>query len=111
MKRLGSCIVIVLALSMTHCASHKPVTAQPAVMEDNTAVNEGRDGMSFDQAIKVNNIREEYQWVAAHHQSLTLKQQSLQFKDKKPYDVLTFTRTNGSEQRFYFDISNFYGKF
>jgi hypothetical protein len=37
--------------------------------------------------------------------------QSLDFNDKKPYDVLTFETTDGTKKEIYFDISNFYGKF
>jgi hypothetical protein len=107
MKHFFALIFFASLLSATSCHSTKKTALQTTTVGE--ADNE-HDATSFEQAVKVRSIREEYQWVGAHHQSLELKGQALVFKDKKPFDVLTFTRTDGSEQKFYFDISSFYGK-
>ena len=104
---------ILTALLLTaSCASHKAVTPPTEVSDDDIVFDLERDGSSWEKSIVVQSVREEYQWVAAHHPGLTMKQQSLQFHGKKhPFDVLTFTDSTGKEHTFYFDIGSFYGKF
>ena len=114
MKRV---IAITLSIAVTasavSCASSKKMSTPSSSQEQSASVvqNGERDGSSFEKAVKVHSIEEEYQWVAEHHPSVQLKKQSLVFNKKKPYDILTFTRKDGSDQNFYFDISSFYGEF
>lgn len=70
----------------------------------------GSQGNSFDNAITVNSVSEEYAWLRQNHQGFTFIQQSLVFENNKPYDVLKIITSSGKEKSIYFDISSFYGK-
>ena len=111
MKLWISLTLFATLIAVTGCHSNRQAASAATVQAAADDNDFERDGSSFEKAVKIKSVREEYQWVAAHHQSLELKSQTLIFKDKKPFDVLTYKRTDGSEQKFYFDISSFYGKF
>jgi hypothetical protein len=68
------------------------------------------DGLSFENAIKVNSIAEEYDYVRRNCSKCKFLGQSLVEKKGKPYDVLMLKKENGEEVSYYFDISSFYGK-
>ncbi|RMB61081.1 hypothetical protein EAX61_06285 [Dokdonia sinensis] len=72
--------------------------------------NSKRDGSSFEKAILVKSISEEYDYVRSNCSGCQLKGQALVFDKKKPYDILTATTPDGKEKQYYFDISKFYGK-
>lgn len=70
------------------------------------------DGSTMEKAIKVGSVEEEYEIVQKKCPDCQMKSQGLNFNAQhKPFDVLTFTKPNGEEMRYYFDISKFYGKF
>jgi len=71
---------------------------------------EERDGSSFEKAIIVNSIPEEYQYVKKHCPDCKFVMQSLMQHKGKPYDVLEFEKPTGEAVSYYFDISKFYGK-
>jgi hypothetical protein len=66
------------------------------------------DGLSAATAIRVNNVRAEYEWVRQHYPSSVLLQQGLEAHAEGPRDVLTID-VDGTRLRVYFDISSFYG--
>lgn len=70
----------------------------------------GLEGSSFETAIVVNSIAEEYQWLATHFPGYSRLMQSLVYDDGKPYDILQVRLPNGEIRDFYFDISKFFGK-
>ena len=70
----------------------------------------GGDGSSPAQAVVVNSVREEYDWLQRHCPGLQFEKQSLQEVDGKPYDVHTLRTAEGEEREVFFDISRFYGK-
>lgn len=88
-------------------------TAQPAKSTVPTGqVSFGdRDGSSYENAVVVKSIKEEYEWVRVHYPGSQMQSQALMFRDKKPYDALTFKLNDGTTKTFYFDISSFFGKF
>jgi hypothetical protein len=69
------------------------------------------DGRSFQSAIVVDGISEEYAYVRSVCQDCEFVGQSLVFEKKKPYDVLKFNTPEGETKLFYFDISKFFGKY
>ena len=75
-----------------------------------TLTNAERDGSSFQKAIKVNSIPEEYQYVKKICPTCQFVMQSLAFHKNKPYDILEYKNPDGKTVSYYFDISNFYGK-
>jgi len=91
--------LISLFLIITSCSSTK-----------NTG-SSVRDGSSFEKAIKVNSVAQEYEYVKKVCSDCQLLQQSLVFNKKKPFDILKLKKSNGEEVSYYFDISKFYGNF
>ena len=68
-----------------------------------------QDGSSFEKAIVVKNVSEEYAYVKKVCPDCKFKKQSLRSQGKKHYDVL-FYDNSGTEVAYYFDITSFYGK-
>lgn len=103
------CLVLSAALLLCSCAStQRP--ASGAGSDGQTSITNERDGSSFEKAIVVNSVREEYEWMRDHHPEAQMKMQSLSKNKSKYYDILTLVMPDGSERDFYFDISRFYGK-
>ncbi len=69
-----------------------------------------RDGSSFETAIIVKSVSDEYAYIRKVCPDCLFLGQSLVFKKKKPYDVLEVKAPDGQEVSYYFDISKFYGK-
>jgi len=78
---------------------------------------EGADGSSYEKAIVIQEksetpgVNAEYKWIAEHYPGYSRGMQSLNFYNKKPYDIITIKTKDGEEKKIYFDISNFFGKF
>ena len=70
-----------------------------------------KDASSFEKAIAVPSVAAEYAWLREHYPGYKRKGQALTFQDKKPYDILTVELADGTEKKFYFDISSFFGKY
>lgn len=70
-----------------------------------------RDGSSFEKAIIVSNVPEEYEYVRRDCDDCKFIGQSLVFEKGKPYDILKFQKSDGTSTSYYFDVSKFYGKF
>lgn len=98
--------LFMLCLLASSCKSTQKATSSSTQQETSVA-----DGSSAEKAIKVKSIGEEYEWAKAHCLGCQFSGQALLFVNKKPYDALTFKLPDGSEKKFYFDISSFFGKF
>lgn len=64
----------------------------------------------YQSAIKVNNIREEYEYVRNNCVNCKVILQSLKFYGGKPFDILQVKREDVNIQDYIFDISSFFGK-
>ena len=101
---------ILICAFVIRCSSPaKTISSQIAPTE--TEQRADADGSSFEKAIVVKSIREEYEWVRARYPESKIKMQRLVFEKRTPYDVLTFAMPDGKDRDFYFDISKFYGKY
>ena len=69
-----------------------------------------KDGSSFEKAVTVNTISEEYEWLGQYFPGYKFILQSLLFDKKQPYDVLEIVTIDGETLNIYFNISKFYGK-
>jgi hypothetical protein len=75
-----------------------------------------RDGNSMASAVVIQAPNEstgvgaEYQWVADRFPGYTPGGQALLNKDGHFYDTLDITTSSGEHRKFYFDITNFFGK-
>ena len=98
MTKFNQIFILLLCFTLFNCASTQ-----------NQSVN---DGSSFEKAIKVSSVEQEYKIVQEKCLNCQFKSQGLSFNEKdKPFDILTFTKPSGEEIKFYFDISKFYGRF
>lgn len=94
--------------------SIQPVSKQgdyAAWMKEQKAIKMGDAGTSFETAIVVDNVAQEYQWVRDNYPGLDFQQQSLNSEGNKYYDILNYKDKAGVEYNFYFDITSFFGKF
>lgn len=98
MKNLKPYFLFCVLFIIASCASTK------------RSENIKKDGLSFETAIIVDSIMEEYQYVKSACPDCTKNSQALIYYKKKPYDVLTFTNAKGEVIKYHFDISNFFGK-
>jgi len=70
-----------------------------------------KDGLSFDTAIKVNSVPEEYQYIEANCKDCKFIGQSLSEYNGNMFDVIKVEKPDGSTSLYYFDIKSFFGKF
>ena len=70
-----------------------------------------KDGSSFESAIKVNSVPEEYAYIRGHCEDCELLGQSLIFENNKPFDKIDVKNKEGKEVSYYFNISSFFGKY
>ena len=109
-------LVLLLALA-TACSSTKHTTTSSSTTTAITPSTAGADGSSFEKAIVIQETSEstgvdaEYKWLSENYPGYKRGMQSLVTHEKKPYDILAITTTDGVEKKVYFDISNYFGKF
>lgn len=106
-------LFMLLLVGITSCSTQKHTTSN----SNQFTTGSGPDGSSYEKAIVIQETREkpgvdaEYAWLKAHYPGYKLNGQALNFKDKKPFDILNIKTANGETKAIYFDISNFFGKF
>jgi len=98
MKKVEKIGLTIFLIIMTSCSTTKNIG------------NIQRDGSSFEKAVLAKSISDEYKYVRKVCSDCELLGQSLNFKKKKPYDILRLKKSNGEEISYYFDISKFFGK-
>lgn len=104
-------LLFIVAALATACASTRHTSSVTDDATTATGNTNERDGTSFQQAIVVNSVREEYEWVRERYPEAQMRQQLLSKHGSRYYDILTFTMPDGTDKNFYFDIHKFYGKF
>lgn len=72
--------------------------------------NNKRDGSSYEKALIVKSISEEYKYVKKVCLNCQFLSQSLSYKNNKPYDILTLKKPDGKKVSYYFVFSFFFGK-
>ncbi|HWB28817.1 MAG TPA: VCBS domain-containing protein [Chitinophagaceae bacterium] len=113
MKKIA---IIALTAIVASCSPSKHASTSEAGKVQ-TSSNAAADGSSYEKAIVIQEQHEtsgvdaEYKWIREHYPGSKTKVQSLNYNNKKPYDVLTIVTADGTEKKIYFDISNFFGKF
>lgn len=118
MRRLKPYLFAIIIFSNLACSNTKSVSSTASNNDqksENQTLNlesadSNRDGSSFEKAIKVNSIGEEYDYVRKVCPSCKMQKQALVHNKKNPYDILYFKRPDGKEVQYYFDISSFFGK-
>lgn len=106
-------LLLIFAFSIVGCS----ITKTTSDNQNSTSVSSEQDGSSFEKAIVIEASNEsegvsaEYAWLRKNYPDCKLNRQSLVNHNKKPYDLMEITTSEGTEKTIYFDISNFYGKF
>ena len=110
MKLSIICFAFFVGLTFS-CSPSKNISSASTrdAMAVETSAN-GRDGMTFENAVIVKSVKEEYTWIATNYPGSDLQSQALIKKNGKPYDVLTFVTKDGETKTAHFDISKFFGK-
>lgn len=70
-----------------------------------------KDGSSFDKAIKVNSVSEEYKFIKSNCGDYQVIGQSLSEYKGSMFDIIDVKKPDGSIHSYYFDIKSFFGKF
>jgi hypothetical protein len=108
-----------LCLILFSCISSKKTSSQSNIYNQQTieaAPAEHQDGSSFAKAIIIrenstsSGIKAEYAWIREHYPDSKVVTQQLYHEGKKSYDVLTVEKSNGDQQKVYFNITRFFGK-
>ena len=99
------------------CATNKKATQIQKGNTNTIESSNGRDGLSYENAIIINEKSEtkgvgaEYEWIRIHYPDSKVISQALNFDKKIPYDIISIKTAEGIDLKIYFDISNFFGKF
>ena len=91
-------MTVVLAMMMAGCAATYIDSSQ------------GRDGLSFQNAVIVGSVRAEYLYIDRNYPGSNILSQVVTDNNGNPYDVVTITTKDGNDKDIYFDISRFYRK-
>ncbi len=97
MKKTSISILIAISILTVGCSSSK--------------TSQARDGLSFENAIKVNSVEKEYKLLPTLCQDCKLKTQGTTSNGSRHYDMMTMIKPNGETVVYYFDITSFYGNF
>ena len=116
-------LILFTSLMLISCSTSKKTASSsgqnnPGSATATSSQQSGKqDGLSFETAVFVKEKTErtgpasEYIWIKEHYTDYKVKQQSLVYNNKKPFDIITITFSDGKELDIYFDISNYFGKF
>ncbi|MUU78489.1 hypothetical protein [Winogradskyella endarachnes] len=112
MKKLIQLTCIIGLIFTSSCSSTKNInnSEKEEITTSKNIDNTARDGSSFEKAIIVKSIKEEYVYVKKNCINCTMLGQALAYNDKKPFDILRLKNAEGKEVSYYFDISLFFGK-
>jgi hypothetical protein len=108
-------LFLILLSIIASCRPSKEIATKPS--GSNTVSVTDRDGSSYEKAIIITEKNEssgvaaEYAWLRKNYPGYRSKGQTLNYNNKKPFDLITIITSDGVEKTIYFDISNFYGRF
>ena len=66
------------------------------------------DGLSFDRAVVVYSVEEEYDWLLANYPGFRGIEQAMRYEKEKPFDVHQIALPDVREIFVHFDISEFF---
>ena len=86
MKSFKFLLLLIVPMALFSCSTSKNVTTSSKNERDGQTVEAGamaagRDGTSFEKAIIVNSISEEYRWIQAKYPGSKVQMQKLVFDD------------------------------
>jgi len=108
-------VIFTISCLIIACSTTKRISNEQT-NQNNISITTENDGSSYEKAIIINERSEskgvgaEYAWLRQNYPGYISKGQSLNFNEKKPYDIITILTAKGIEKKIYFDISKFFGK-
>ncbi len=116
-KPMRKFFIVCIALSSIAACGPSRKNSQTNTATSVSVNDNANDGSSFEKAIVIQEKSEkagvaaEYKWVRDNYPDSKVQSQALQMNKGKSYDVLNVALKDGSNRKFYFDISNFFGKY
>jgi len=104
-----SAVIVVAILSLPHWGIAISLADTPPQFS-------GGDGSSIAAAVVIHatresdGIRAEYIWLREHHPGVRITNQSLVSSAGRMYDGLDVATTDGTTSKYYFDITEYFGK-
>ena len=105
MKRFIILTMLILSLNISVKSNSK---TSNSIKENSKNISKtvSGNGSSFETAIKVKTVDEEYKYLSANYPGSTVLGQALVYDDKgTPYDILTVQMPDGKTAKFYFDVT------
>src|SRR5262252_1468936 len=111
--RVAILSLLIVAICFTSCSHSRKISSSNNSSSTNnpsttstsgSTSSEARDGSSFEKAIIIKETSEtkgvnaEYAWLKKNYPGYKMISQSLDYNDKKPYDVLTFETADGTKK-------------
>ena len=95
-------LLAVFTFSLSICAK----TSQSKESAKSISKTDSKSGMSFETAVKVKTVEEEYQYLASKYPGSKVLGQALVYDDNgTPYDILTVQMSDGKTVKYYFDVT------
>ena len=111
MKKFIILAMLVLSLSISAETNSKTGNSVKENTENVSKILPG-NGSSFETAIKVNTVEEEYKYLSANYPGSRVLGQALVYDDKgTPYDILTVQMPDGKTVKYYFDVTEVFKKY
>ena len=99
-------LLTVLILSLNVSAKSNSSKGNTQKSNTKTTKTNSGDGLSFETAIKVNTVEEEYKYLSAKYPGSSVLGQALVYDDNgTPYDILTVQMPDGKTVKYYFDVT------
>ena len=111
MKMKNFSLFLLIVFFLGACSTHKRIKNGGAEMSiENTGLSY-QNAVVIEEKTETSGVKAEYLWLEKNYPGYRMIQQSLNFYDKKSYDILEIKTADGKTKKIYFDISKFYGKF
>ncbi len=105
MKKLIILTMLILSLNISAKSNSKTGNSVKENTKNISKTDSG-NGSSFETAVKVKTVEEEYKYLSANYPGSTVLGQALVYDDKgTPYDILTVQMPDGKTVKYYFDVT------
>ena len=105
MKKFIILAMLILSINISAKSNSKTGNSIKENTKNITKTQSG-NGSSFETAIKVKTVDEEYKYLSVNYPGSTVLGQALVYDDNgTPYDILTVQMPDGKTAKFYFDVT------
>ena len=105
MKKFIILAMLILSINISAKSNSKTGNSIKENTKNITKTQSG-NGSSFETAIKVKTVDEEYKYLSVNYPGSTVLGQALVYDDEGvPYDILTVQMPDGKTVKYYFDVT------